>query len=154
MSSSRIPFRAALLALATCLIVGTDPGAVAFSDEAAPGAPSVGRGSMHSDTATVEIRLKGGKYLKQVDGETGKRVISDRWITDRVKWELLADNISKGFDVDVDTVNGVVFLKGTLANEDTISHVRDIAAKVEGVKRVDTSALVVAGRRPDQGPAQ
>jgi hyperosmotically inducible periplasmic protein len=79
---------------------------------------------------------------KKVVAETG-RVVSDSWITTKVKSEILADNVSKGFDVNVTTVDGVVVLKGTLANSDAVKHVKSIAAKVEGVKSVDISALVV-----------
>jgi hyperosmotically inducible periplasmic protein len=75
-----------------------------------------------------------------------ERVASDTWITTKVKSVLLADDISKGFDVNVDTRNGVVVLTGALNNEDAIAHVRDIAADVEGVKSVDTSNLKVAGK--------
>lgn len=75
-----------------------------------------------------------------------KRVVSDSWITTKVKSEMLADSVSKGFDVSVETVHGVVVLKGTLANQDAIDHVKDIAEKVDGVKSVDTSALTVAGK--------
>lgn len=75
-----------------------------------------------------------------------ERVASDTWITTKVKSMLLADDISKGFDVNVDTRNGVVALSGALNNEDAIAHVRDIAADVEGVKSVDTSNLKVAGK--------
>lgn len=75
-----------------------------------------------------------------------KRVVSDSWITTKVKSEMLADSVSKGFDVNVETVHGVVVLKGTLANQDAIDHVKDIAEKVDGVKSVDTSALTVAGK--------
>lgn len=75
-----------------------------------------------------------------------KRVVSDSWITTKVKSEMLADSVSKGFDVSVETVHGVVVLKGILANQDAIDHVKDIAEKVDGVKSVDTSALTVAGK--------
>ena len=75
-----------------------------------------------------------------------KRVISDSWITTKVKSEILADNISKGFEVSVNTIHGVVVLKGALANQDAIDHVKDIAQSVEGVKSVDTSTLTVAGK--------
>lgn len=75
-----------------------------------------------------------------------KRVVSDSWITTKVKSELLADSVSKGFDVIVDTKGGVVVLKGELANQDAIDHVKDIAAKIEGVKSVDTSALVIKSK--------
>ncbi len=75
-----------------------------------------------------------------------ERIASDTWITTKVKSMLLADDISKGFDVKVDTMNGVVVLTGALNNEDAIDHIRDIAADVEGVKSVDTSNLKVAGK--------
>ena len=72
-----------------------------------------------------------------------ERVVSDSWITTKVKSEILADSVSKGFDVTVTTIHGVVVLKGTLGNSDAVDHVKDISGKVEGVKSVDTSALVV-----------
>lgn len=70
-----------------------------------------------------------------------ERAVSDSWITTKVKSELLADSVSKGFDVNVTTKNGVVMLSGNLANNDAIDHVKDIASKVDGVKSVDTSGL-------------
>lgn len=73
-----------------------------------------------------------------------ERVVSDSWITTKVKSEILADSFSKGFDVSVRTIHGVVVLKGTLANHDAIDHVKDIAEKVKGVKSVDTSKLTVS----------
>ena len=73
-----------------------------------------------------------------------EHVVSDSWITTKVKSEILADNVSKGVNVNVETVHGVVVLKGTLATQDGIDHIKDIAAKVKGVKSVDTSALTVS----------
>ena len=75
-----------------------------------------------------------------------ERVISDSWITTKVKSHLLADSVSKGLNVDVTTVHGVVVLKGELANQDAIDHVKDLASQVEGVKSVDVSALTVAAK--------
>jgi hyperosmotically inducible protein len=75
-----------------------------------------------------------------------ERVASDSWITTKVKGEILADSVSKGFDVSVDTKHGVVQLSGSLASQDAIDHVKDLAEKVQGVKSVDTSALVAAQR--------
>lgn len=40
----------------------------------------------------------------------------------------------------------MVVLGGTLANQDAIDHVKDIASKVTGVKSVDTSAVVIASQ--------
>lgn len=74
-----------------------------------------------------------------------KRVVSDSWITTKVKSEIFANSVSKGFDVSVETIHGVVVLKGHLPNQDAIDRVKDIAEKVDGVKSVDTSALTVTG---------
>jgi len=73
-----------------------------------------------------------------------KRIASDSWITTKVKSEIMADSVSKGFDVSVTTTHGVVVLKGTLSNQDAIDHVKDLTEKVTGVKSVDTSLLTVA----------
>lgn len=72
-----------------------------------------------------------------------KQVASDSWITTKVKSEILADSASKGFEVNVTTTDGVVVLTGVLGNPEAIVRVREIAAKVEGVKAVDTTALRV-----------
>jgi hyperosmotically inducible protein len=70
-----------------------------------------------------------------------ERAGSDSWITTKVKSEIMADSISKGFKVSVKTVNGVVMLSGVLPNDDAVAHVKDLAEKVEGVKSVKTSQL-------------
>ncbi len=75
--------------------------------------------------------------------EGAQRVMSDTWITTKVKSEILADSLSKGFDVSVDTKEGIVTLEGALKDQEAIDHVTEIAAGVEGVKRVDASALTV-----------
>ena len=107
--------------------------------------------------STAGHLAKSIKGVKSVDNnlktpessETGaktKQAVSDSWITTKVKSELLADSVSKGFDVSVKTIDGVVVLKGALSNRDAIDHVKDVAAKVDGVKSVDTSGLTVAGK--------
>ncbi|MDA8329314.1 MAG: BON domain-containing protein [Betaproteobacteria bacterium] len=82
---------------------------------------------------------KAHKVMKKTE-----RVVADSWITTKVKTDILASSLDKGMDVSVDTVHGVVVLKGTLTNQDAIDHVRDIAEKVDGVKSVDISGLTVA----------
>jgi len=70
-----------------------------------------------------------------------ERVGSDSWITTKVKSEIMADSVSKGFKVSVKTVNGVVMLSGVLPNDDAVAHVKDLAEKVDGVKSVKASQL-------------
>lgn len=76
-----------------------------------------------------------------------KEVASDSWITTKVKSEIMADSVSKGFEVGVVTTGAAVALKGELASPEAITRVREIAASVEGVKRVDTTGLRVQARK-------
>ncbi|HLW73801.1 MAG TPA: BON domain-containing protein [Gammaproteobacteria bacterium] len=103
----------------------------------------------------AESLAKSVKGVKSVDDELtkpndskrsarAKAAVSDSWITTKVKSSLLADSVSKGFDVKVVTTHGVVVLSGKLANQDAIEHVKDVAEKVEGVKSVDTAGLSAA----------
>jgi hyperosmotically inducible periplasmic protein len=48
-------------------------------------------------------------------------------------------------NVDVSTTNGVVALAGSMPSQDAIDQVKQAAQSVNGVKHVDTSALVVSG---------
>ncbi|MES2949007.1 MAG: BON domain-containing protein [Pseudomonadota bacterium] len=72
-------------------------------------------------------------------------VASDSWITTKVKSELLANSLSKGFKVSVTTKQGAVALEGKLPNQDAIELVKTLTEKVQGVKSVDASGLVVGG---------
>jgi hyperosmotically inducible protein len=72
-----------------------------------------------------------------------ERVVSDSWITTKVKSEILANSVSKAFKVSVKTKSGAVSLKGKLPNQDAIDLVKMISEKVKGVKSVDVSGLVI-----------
>lgn len=73
-----------------------------------------------------------------------ERVVSDSWITTKVKSEILANSVSKAFKVSVKTKNGAVSLTGKLPSQDAIDLVKLTAEKVKGVKSVDVSGLVIA----------
>ena len=72
-----------------------------------------------------------------------ERVVSDSWITTKVKSEILANSLSKAFKVGVKTKYGVVLLSGKLPNQDAIDLVRMIAEKVNGVRSVDVTRLSI-----------
>jgi hyperosmotically inducible protein len=120
----------------------------------------------NADSRSVAVELaKDVQGVKSVDGQelsvtwaavtaspaghklakSSKRAISDSVITAKVKSELLADSVSKGFEVSVTTKRGVVMLSGNLANPDAIDHVKEIAGRVAGVKSVDASGLISRG---------
>jgi hyperosmotically inducible protein len=77
-------------------------------------------------------------------GDAAAQAVSDTWITTKVKSVLLADSEAKGLEVNVDTKDGVVSLEGELPTQAAIDHVEALARDVEGVKRVNSTALNVA----------
>ncbi len=75
--------------------------------------------------------------------EKAERVGSDAWITTKVKSSLIADDVGRGLKLNVTTMNGVVNLNGTVPNQDARDHVKDMAGKIDGVKSVNTSGLML-----------
>jgi hyperosmotically inducible protein len=67
----------------------------------------------------------------------------DTWITTKVKASLLADTAVAGSKIDVDTVNGVVYLTGTANSQAQVDAAKKIAAGIQGVSNVDASKLKV-----------
>jgi hyperosmotically inducible protein len=69
---------------------------------------------------------------------------SDTQITADVKSAIAGDSLSRDFNIGVTTIRGVVVLTGSLASQDAIDHLKEVAGKVQGVISVDTSALILA----------
>lgn len=76
-------------------------------------------------------------------GAEVEKAVSDSWITTKVKSEILANSVSKGFKVNVTTKSGVVALKGKLPTQDAVDLVKNLAQNVQGVQSVDASGLTV-----------
>ena len=95
------------------------------------------------DELTIPARNEASAKTHAVAAAT-ERGVSDSWITTQVKSQILADSVTKGFALSVETKHGVVSLKGTLASQEAIADVRHTAESVTGVRSVDTSALTVA----------
>ena len=70
--------------------------------------------------------------------------ITDGWITTKVKWFYVGDDLLKGSDIDVDTKDSVVTLKGTVKTAAGRARAVALASDTEGVKRV-VDQLIVAG---------
>jgi osmotically-inducible protein OsmY len=60
----------------------------------------------------------------------------DAWITSKIQSRYFADNDVKGRNIDVDTSNGVVTLKGTVNSHSEHSHAVAIARNTDGVREV------------------
>jgi osmotically-inducible protein OsmY len=88
---------------------------------------------------TKNAVVKGAKVVgtKTKDGlsKTGE-VMTDGWITTRVKSRFVGQSLLKNSDIDVDTDQHVVTLKGTVTNAAGRSRAGVIAKGTEGVHRV------------------
>ncbi len=67
--------------------------------------------------------------------------VTDTWITTKVKAELATTDGVKSTSVDVETVDGVVTLKGTLATDVAVKKAVAAAESIKGVKKVNHSNL-------------
>jgi osmotically-inducible protein OsmY len=67
---------------------------------------------------------------------------TDAGITTKVKAKLAADDTVKAYQIDVDTREKVVTLKGTVENEAARTQAVRLARETEGVVRVEDSVVV------------
>ncbi len=86
-----------------------------------------------------------------VTGCAGNRTVGERIddaaITARVKAGLAADPTAKAYQVNVDTVQGVVQLNGFVDSDENRQAAARIARSIEGVTRVDNNLEVREGDR-------
>lgn len=75
-------------------------------------------------------------YVAAQEDRTVSETLTDQRITSTVKTKLLADPDISGFDINVDTDQGVVTLKGFVKSTAAADRAIYLAESVEGVKRV------------------
>jgi len=89
-----------------------------------------------------------GQGIERGAEELGREIepyARDATITTKIKSKLTADPEVNPFTIDVDTVNGVVTLSGTVRTEEQRQEAEDLARGTEGVKEV-VNSLQVGGR--------
>lgn len=86
------------------------------------------------DAVVKDAKVVGGK-TKDGLSKTGE-VMTDGWITTRVKSRFVGQSVLKDSDIDVDTSKHVVTLKGTVTNAAGRRRAGAIAKGTEGVHRV------------------
>jgi len=105
------------------------------------GHPAVGTtGKVQSKTKegaekTKDAAEKAGEKTKEGLSKTGE-VITDGWITTRVKSKFLDESVLKGSDIHVETNDHVVTLSGTVPTAAARARAIEQAKEVEGVHRV------------------
>ncbi len=77
--------------------------------------------------------------------KTGE-AITDAWITTKVSWFFVGEDLLDGSDINVDTSNSVVTLKGRVATEAARTRAKVLAERTEGVRQV-VDQLVIAPAR-------
>jgi len=94
---------------------------------------------------TKDAAVKVGEKTKDVAATTGE-VITDAWITTKLKADFVNEDTLKGSDINVDTNNHVVTLKGTVALAAGKARAEEIAKTTKGVNRV-INTLVIAPKK-------
>ena len=90
---------------------------------------------------TKDAAAKAGEKTKETAGTAGE-AITDAWITTKIKADFINESALKGSDINVDTNDHVVTLKGTVASLAGKSRAEQIAKSTSGVKRVINTLTV------------
>jgi len=72
----------------------------------------------------------------KVGAPKASELLSDTWITTKVKAKLFDDPLTSGFSAHVETVNGEVYLQGNVKSDTERHRATDVAASVSGVSSV------------------
>ena len=104
-------------------------------DAAAKGAEKTKEATHKGAEKTKETAGTTGSKTKDVAAETGE-AITDAWITTKIKADYVNEDTLKGSDINVDTNDHVVTLKGTVASAAGKARAEDIAKTTKGVNRV------------------
>jgi osmotically-inducible protein OsmY len=94
----------------------------------------------NAQAATADIRTKSAE---------AKDRLADAWITTQVKSKLVGDREIRARDIDVDTHDGVVTLKGKILNEQLRQLAIVLVNRTEGVKQVVDQLQVQVAPPPD-----
>jgi hyperosmotically inducible protein len=103
-------------------------------------------------TVAIAIAVSAGAVFAQTEPEEqttsndATEVVTDAWITSKVKADLLAADEVSGTAINVDTKDGRVTLNGNVKSQEEADKAVARAKKIEGVKQV-TSKLKVETER-------
>lgn len=103
-------------------------------------------GAIQAQTATEKAGTKTDQAVDKTKSTVNKATgaTKDSWITAKTKIALYADDRVSGTDVNVDTQNGMVNLRGKVATADQKRAAEEVAKSVEGVTSVRNDLQVVA----------
>jgi hyperosmotically inducible periplasmic protein len=126
--------------LSSAILVGVVIAGSACTQEpvdATTGSPVVAAEQRNAGTGTGVV----GAGTKDVASTTGE-VITDTWITARVSARFVEETLLQGDDINVDTTDHAVTLKGTVRSHVAKARAAAIAGGTEGVSRVVNQLVV------------
>jgi hyperosmotically inducible protein len=85
--------------------------------------------------AAADKTKKGAEKAKDALSKTGE-VITDGWISSRIKTKFMGDEALRASAIDVDSSDHVVTLSGAVPNAAAHAKALSMAREVEGVNRV------------------
>jgi hyperosmotically inducible periplasmic protein len=117
----------------------------------------VKQGAEHTGQHMKQSAEQAGQRVEQgAERQTGSnRPLSDGWLTAKTKLAFFADDKVSGTDINVDTSNGVVTLRGQVNDAAEKARAVQIAKGIEGVKSVQDRLTVgsQSGRQSQTGGA-
>ena len=90
---------------------------------------------------TKDATAKAGEKTKDAVATTGE-VINDAWITSKISTDFVNEDTLKGSDINVDTSDHIVTLKGTVLTAAGRARAGVVARQTEGVRRVINNLTV------------
>jgi hyperosmotically inducible protein len=99
--------------------------------------------SAAAQTGTVEQKAEQAADKVKEAARSAKTEMSDSWLTAKTKIALFADERVSGTQVKVETVQGVVTLRGKVDSEDAKAAADSIAKSTDGVTGVKNDLQVV-----------
>lgn len=101
--------------------------------------------AVQAQTATEKANSKTAQATEKAKGtmEKATGATKDSWITAKTKIALYADDRVPGTDINIDTKNGAVMLRGKVASADQKRAAEEVAKSVDGVTAVQNDLQVV-----------
>jgi hyperosmotically inducible protein len=115
----------------------------AAKSQAGKAMDSTQRAGEKAATVTKDTAQKGGEKTKEAVSATGE-TITDSWITAKVKTKFFDETLLHDSDINVETNNHVVTLKGTVPSRAAKGRAAAIAGGTEGVTRVIDQLVIKA----------
>lgn len=93
------------------------------------------------DHATNQTGAPAGKVTTNISMASAEQMVSDTWITTKVKSTFLYSTNVAGNDITVNTVGGIVTLSGKLDSEAEKALAIELAQNIRGVKSIQAKSL-------------